>query len=98
MKTSPFAFCDVSYVDSNVKHVLQKHRTWKYPLQGTRRSGKEAVRFSWGPIWKGSRPLADPIRPLPRELLADYAATGLPPAYLPKDEMNNDDQEERHDP
>lgn len=29
---------------------------------------------------------ADPIPPLLRQLLADYAATGLPPAYLPKDE------------
>jgi len=41
---------------------------------------------------------ADPIPPLLKKLLADYAATGLPPAYLPKDEMNSDDQEERHDP
>ena len=29
---------------------------------------------------------ADPVPPLLRQLLADYAATGLPPAYLPKDE------------
>jgi len=31
-----------------------------------------------------------------KKLLEDYAATGLPPAYLPKDEMS--DEEERHDP
>jgi len=29
----------------------------------------------------------DPIPPLLSKLLADYAATGLPPAYLPKDEV-----------
>jgi putative transposase len=39
---------------------------------------------------------ADPIPPLLKKLLADYAATGLPPAYLPKDEIS--DEEERHDP
>ena len=36
---------------------------------------------------------ADPIPPLMRELLAIYAATGLPPAYLPKDE-NEDNGDE----
>lgn len=41
---------------------------------------------------------ADPIPPLLKKLLADYAATGLPPAYIPKDEISTEDQEERHDP
>lgn len=31
------------------------------------------------------------IPPLMRKLLADYAATGLPPAYLPKDDFLEDD-------
>lgn len=31
------------------------------------------------------------IAPLLRKLIADYAATGLPPAYLPKDEINKED-------
>ncbi len=31
-------------------------------------------------------PLDDPVPPLMRKLLEDYAATGMPPAYLPKDE------------
>jgi transposase InsO family protein len=35
----------------------------------------------------------DPIPPLLGKLLSDYAATGLPPAYLPKDEAANGDQE-----
>lgn len=30
---------------------------------------------------------ADPLPPLMRKLLADHAATGLPPSYLPKDEL-----------
>jgi len=30
---------------------------------------------------------SDGVPPLMRKLLADYAATGLPPAYLPKDEI-----------
>ena len=29
---------------------------------------------------------SDPIPPLLRKLLTDYAATGLPPAYIPKEE------------
>ena len=29
----------------------------------------------------------DPMPPLMRKILADYAATGLPPSYLPKDEI-----------
>jgi hypothetical protein len=35
-----------------------------------------------------------PIPPLLRKLISDYAATGLPPAYIPKDEMDKEDQDE----
>ena len=34
------------------------------------------------------------IAPLMRELMADYAATGLPPAYLPKNQPIDDNEEE----
>jgi hypothetical protein len=38
-------------------------------------------------------PIADPIPPLLRKILSDYAESGLPPAYLPKkNESDNDDE------
>ena len=39
----------------------------------------------------------DPIPPLLRKILADYAASGLPPAYLPKEELLPPDQENTHE-
>jgi putative transposase len=41
---------------------------------------------------------ADAIPPLLKNLLAEYAATGLPPAYIPKEETPQQDQEDHHDP
>jgi transposase InsO family protein len=38
---------------------------------------------------------ADPLPALLRQWLADYAATGLPPAYLPKDELAGEDRHDR---
>jgi len=37
---------------------------------------------------------SEPIPPLLRKLISDYAANGLPPAYIPKDEMNKEDKNE----
>lgn len=36
----------------------------------------------------------DEIAPLLKKLLSDYAATGLPPAYVPKSERAADNDEE----
>ena len=36
--------------------------------------------------------LDPPRQPVLRQWLADYAATGLPPAYLPKDEVTEGDR------
>lgn len=52
---------------------------------GTRRTVE--ARSEAAPTTPAERP------PLLQKLLADYAATGLPPAYLPKDDI--DDEEER---
>ncbi len=40
---------------------------------------------------------SDPVPPLLNKLLADYAATGLPPAYIPKREQGPSAQGEKND-
>ncbi len=42
-------------------------------------------------------PAADPHPPLLRKLLANYAATGLPPAYIPKEDTLSATEEARHE-
>jgi len=39
----------------------------------------------------------DPIPPLLRKILSDYAATGLPPAYLPMEPINMDHKEDEYE-
>ena len=43
------------------------------------------------------RPPSGEMAPLLRALIAQYAATGLPPAYLPKDEIPNDERKASHE-
>jgi hypothetical protein len=43
-------------------------------------------------------PSDDPVPALLRKLMADYAATGLPPAYLPKDEHLLDEEPDDDEP
>ena len=50
--------------------------------QGYRRTLQPIAEQTHMPVEDDS----DPIPPLLRKLLADYAATGLPPAYIPKEE------------
>jgi putative transposase len=69
-----------------------EHLVTLLPLDKARNA--ERVRRVLGP--------ADPQTPLPpvgiaphlRALMADYAATGLPPAYVPKDDWTDDDSED----
>ena len=37
------------------------------------------------------------MAPLLRKLIAEYAATGLPPAYLPKDEINTNKEDKNNE-
>ncbi len=58
-----------------------------YPLDRARNA--DGLRRSLENIDNGSEPevlpaAQDDVAPLLRKLLEDYAATGLPPAYLPK--------------
>ena len=59
--------------------------------RGIRRNLQDPVRTVDAQLGAGE----DPVPPLLRKLLADYSATGLPPAYLPKEEIgsNTDDKE-----
>ncbi len=79
-----FAAWDLSRVwlmDESAGVVLAR----LYPLDRTRNA--DSVRRPITPAEKPSQPAsqAPGIAPLLRRYLADYAATGLPPAYLPHD-------------
>jgi len=64
-----------------------------YPLDKAENSGGE--RRTLAPV-AGQTLSAEPpqaaMAPLLKKLMADYAATGLRPAYLPKDDLSNADQ------
>lgn len=55
-----------------------------------KRRNADARRRRKQPLIEHAEPPApnEPIAPLLRKLIAHYAATGLPPAYLPKDELS----------
>ena len=59
-----------------------------------RRRRKDPLRPSTEPAAKAS---SDETAPLLRKLIADYAATGLPPAYLPKHENRTTNKERKHE-
>ncbi len=57
-----------------------------FPLDRVRNS--DGLRRTLEPVVKVPAPPAEPgIAPLLKKLMADHAATGLPPAYLPKDHL-----------
>lgn len=80
-----YAAWDLSHVymaDERTGQILCR----VYPLD--KNQNADARRRSKEPIGNGAGPVAEPggMAPLLRKLIADYAVTGLPPAYLPKNE------------
>ena len=73
--------------------LLAKLR-WKHPMTG------EMVGFSTSTIerwYYAARGADDPVAALMRKLLTEYAATGLPPAYIPKDEVQKNSNDSTED-
>ena len=80
-----YARWDLSQVDLMDPHTL-KALCPLYPLDKSANADGQRRRLE--PAESGaspaSAPAGEPLPPLLRKLLADYAATGRPPAYLPK--------------
>lgn len=70
------------------------HLATLLPLDKAENAGR--ARRALGPAASPPLPASKPpgIAPLLRELMAEYAATGLPPAYLPKDKPADSTEEE----
>jgi transposase InsO family protein len=68
-----------------------------YPLD--KHKNADARRRRKEPIGDGAGPGVEPggMAPLLRKLIADYAVTGLPPAYLPKNESTMNRSNETHE-
>jgi len=87
--TVRYAGWDLTYgylADGRSGRILtQLYPQDKHKNADGRRRRKEAVAEGPAPAIE---PPAGGMAPLLRKLIASYAATGLPPAYLPKDEIN----------
>ena len=68
-----------------------------FPLDRTRNA--DGLRRTLTPLVEmpTSPPGKPGIAPLLKKLMADYAATGLPPAYVPKDESKPNPEDETHE-
>lgn len=68
------------------------HLATLLPLDKNKNAERGRRALSTGQPFQAPAPVG--IAPLLRKLMADYAATGLPPAYIPKnDDDNNEDNE-----
>lgn len=74
----------VDLVDGRTGQFL----TTLLPLNKSRNA--DGLRRTLKPISDQSAPAASGIAPLLQKLMADYAATGLPPAYVPLDRTNEE--------
>ncbi len=59
-----------------------------YPID--KAANAEGLRRVLEPVSHSPKPPASGIAPLLRKMIADYAATGLPPAYLPESDTQDD--------
>jgi len=88
--TVRYANWDLSHVyltDERSAQVLTRlYPQDKHKNADARRRRKEPITADPAPA---SQPPSGEMAPLLRRLIAEYAATGLPPAYLPKDEDSN---------
>lgn len=80
-------------IDPRTKVVLARLRPLDKAANANRQR-RTLAELPDGPEPAPSGVSGDPMPPLMRKLLADYAATGLPPAYLPKDELPYLDEED----
>lgn len=83
---------------------LVDHRTGDliariYPQDKTKNANarRRALEPNENSVLPENQAASDPVPPLLKKLLADYAATGLPPAYLPKQEDRASTEEEEND-
>ncbi|MCP4296370.1 MAG: transposase family protein [Proteobacteria bacterium] len=85
----PFDLSMAYLIDSRTKQLVGRI----YPLDKTKHADRG--RRGLSPTLSSSNGddpnslKVEPIPPLLRKLLSDYAATGLPPAYLPKEEVGD---------
>jgi len=91
-----YATWDLSHVymaDERTGQILCR----VYPLDKNKNA--DARRRSKEPVGNGAGPVVEPggMAPLLSKLLADYAVTGLPPAYLPKNEDTTNRRKETHE-
>ncbi len=84
----------VSYAewDLSIVHLLDATGTVLCPLYPQNKAANAAgIRKAMSPSAPPEEPLKSEIAPLLKKIMADYTATGLPPAYIPKPE---EEQEE----
>ena len=83
----------VSLIDERADTVLCQ----LYPLDKARNS--DAVRRTLEPLVEvpPSSAIKPEIAPLLKKLMAEYAARGLPPAYVPKDQLLTHPKKKRTD-
>jgi len=90
----------IRYAGWDLTHVyLSDERSGKilarlFPLDRSKNADGQRRTLPQGPI-SSTPPPSSGMAPLLKKLMADYAATGLPPAYLPKDGLTEPEEESR---